>query len=431
MISDQGAPSGHEKFDELCALAMSGTLTDGELSELQTHLQGCEECREAYEQYQVLTKDAMPVLASRYGCLGEQGSWDDRVAREQLFARLATAERQTEAGQPAVKSSWPPSFHSLRRFSFHPIAAMAVAACMVVAVGIGAYRFSRHTETAASQTVALAEDRFQKLASEKKAVEELLSAQGQKLGQLASESSRKQQEIEKLRSQIQALEARSKEIANAKTNSDEQLRAAAGQRDVLAAQLREAQQAYQNVQVKLSSISAERDRATSRLTSLQNQVEELSAANRDQERRLRNQEQYLASDRDIRELMGARQLYIADVFDVSSDSRTRKPYGRVFYTRGKSLIFYAFDLDRQPGFKNASTFQAWGRKEMEQGKLVNLGILYEDSKANRRWALEFDDPKRLAEIDAIFVTIEPHGGSDKPTGKPFLAASLRKEVNHP
>jgi hypothetical protein len=45
--------------------------------------------------------------------------------------------------------------------------------------------------------------------------------------------------------------------------------------------------------------------------------------------------------------------------------------------------------------------------------------------------LRFDDPKQLAEIDAVFVTIEPRGGSHKPTSKPFLYALLRKEVNHP
>lgn len=431
MISKQEGLSGHEKFDELCALAMSGTLTDNELSELQTHLQACLECREAYNQYQVLTRDGMPALASRYGRLEEQGSWDDRAMRDKLFARVVLAEQQTDGVQRAPQSAKTLSFQSLRRFAFHPVTAMAVAACMVVAVGIGAYRFTRHTKNAASQTVALAEDRLQKLASEKKTVDELLSAQAQKLGQLESEGSRKQQEIEKLRSEIHTLEVRSKEIADAKTSSDEQLRAAAQQRDVLSKELQQVQLSSQNVETELSKLRTERDRATSRLASLENEVEALAAANRDQERRLGNQQQYLASDRDIRELMGARQLYIADVFDVSSDSRTRKPYGRVFYTKEKSLIFYAFDLDRQPGFQNASTFQAWGKKEMEQGKPINLGILYEDSKANRRWVLRFDDPKRLAEIDAIFVTVEPHGGSDKPTGKPFLTASLRKEVNHP
>jgi len=55
--------------------------------------------------------------------------------------------------------------------------------------------------------------------------------------------------------------------------------------------------------------------------------------------------------------MGARKLYIADVFDVDSVSRTRKPFGRVFYTQNKSLVFYAFDLDHQPGVKNAASFR--------------------------------------------------------------------------
>ena len=100
-----------------------------------------------------------------------------------------------------------------------------------------------------------------------------------------------------------------------------------------------------------------------RLAYLENRVNELVATNQDQDRRLRNSEQYLSSDRDIRELMGARNLYIADVFDVDSSSRTRKPFGRVFYTRGKSLIFYAYDLDRRPAVRDASAFQVWGRRK--------------------------------------------------------------------
>jgi hypothetical protein len=58
--------------------------------------------------------------------------------------------------------------------------------------------------------------------------------------------------------------------------------------------------------------------------------------------------------------MGARDLYVAEVYDVLKNGETQKPYGRVFYTKGKSLIFYAYDLDRQTELKQASTFQAWG-----------------------------------------------------------------------
>jgi len=122
------------------------------------------------------------------------------------------------------------------------------------------------------------------------------------------------------------------------------------------------------------------------------------------------------------------------VFVVDSGSHTRKSYARIFYTQNKSLIFYAFDLDHEPGIKNASAFQVWGQRDAElaeKPRPMNLGILYMDSESNRRWVLRLDDPKQLAEIDAVFVTVEPHGGSQKPTGKPFLYALLRKEANHP
>ena len=102
--------------------------------------------------------------------------------------------------------------------------------------------------------------------------------------------------------------------------------------------------------------------------------------------------------------------------------------------RASLLIFYAFDLDHRPGVKNASAFQVWGQKDTESGeknRATNLGILYMDSESNRRWVLRLEDPKQLAEIDAVFVTVEPHGGSQKPTGKPFLYALLRREANHP
>jgi hypothetical protein len=129
--------------------------------------------------------------------------------------------------------------------------------------------------------------------------------------------------------------------------------------------------------------------------------------------------------------MGARQLYIADVFDIDNAGRTRKPFGRIFYTRDKSRVFYAFDLDQAPSLKNASSFQAWGLKPSRSEKPFNLGIFYMDNEANRRWVLRFDDAAKLAQINAIFVTVEPNGGSAKPTAKPFLYASLRQTPNHP
>jgi len=248
---------------------------------------------------------------------------------------------------------------------------------------------------------------------------------------LQQEISRTEQERAKMQSFLRTLKNREDELFEAKNATDQQLVAALEKRDALISQLRDADQAYRDATVELANLRSERDKEFQRAASLESKIDELSVSNRDQDRRLKDAEQYLASDRDIRELMGARKLYIADVFDVDSHSRTQKPFGRVFYTQGKSLIFYAFDLDSQRGINKASTFQAWGRVETSQGTPLNMGILYMDSESSRRWVLRFDEPRQLAEIDAVFVTVEPRGGSQKPTGKPFLYALLKKEANHP
>jgi anti-sigma-K factor RskA len=99
---------------------------------------------------------------------------------------------------------------------------------------------------------------------------------------------------------------------------------------------------------------------------------------------------------------------------------------------GQVTHLYAFDLD--PGVKNVNAYQVWGRKETPPGMQArpkSLGILYLDSESNHRWVMRFDDPKQLEELDAVFVTVEPRGGSTKPTSKPFLYALLRQEANHP
>jgi len=152
---------------------------------------------------------------------------------------------------------------------------------------------------------------------------------------------------------------------------------------------------------------------------------------RDKDQQLSKHEEMLEHDRDIRNLIGARDLYIAEIYDVAKTGKTQKPFGRVFYTKGKSLVFYAYDLDQQPGVKLASTFQAWGRKGIDQQHDINLGIFYQDDQSKKRWILKSNDPTTLAQIDAVFVTVEPPGESSKPSGKPLLFTYLRLTPNHP
>jgi hypothetical protein len=191
------------------------------------------------------------------------------------------------------------------------------------------------------------------------------------------------------------------------------------------------------LQETLATATMQRDENARQATVLGAKVDELTQRVRAREQALDIAEaevakgqELLERDRDIRELMGGRDLYMADVHDVSR-AGTDKTYGRVFYTKGKSLIFYAFDLDAQPGVQNASSFQAWGRRGPDKQQALSLGIFYEDNVSKKRWVLKASDPKTLEDIDAVFVTVEPNGGSHHPSGKQLLFAYLRVSPNHP
>jgi len=423
----------HQKFKELAALAQARGLSISERIELKRHLQLCEACRAIYREYSLLSSEGMAFLAADCGHVSEADAWDYRAAQNELSSRIresehsAIASAEVDRRRPArAVAAW------IARVRW---AAAAAVACLLV--GVGAYHLgSRRPAQLArfSAVVSPAPTPLEQLASDKKSADDLLVTQMAQISRLQKQITGEQRDLAGLRAALRAVENHSSELSTANSKGETQYRQVSEERDKLAAQLRDAEKAYQLLQLEFTSLHAEHDRVLLRTASLESKIDELSAAARDQDRRLKDNEQYLASDRDIRELMGARKLYIADVFDVDSGSRTRKPFGRVFYTQNKSLIFYAFDLDRQPGVKNASAFQVWGQRDGElsaKSHPMNLGILYMDSDSNRRWVLRWDDPKQLAEIDAVFVTVEPHGGSQKPTGKPFLYALLRKEANHP
>jgi hypothetical protein len=219
-------------------------------------------------------------------------------------------------------------------------------------------------------------------------------------------------------------------LESALHNGESGKQALVQQQAELEQKLQAAQSESQMLARKLETLTHESALQTASAKVLEIKVSDLTRQLQERDTAIDQRDQLLAHDRDIRDLMGARDLYVAEVYDVGDNGATKKPYGRVFYTKGKSLIFYAYDLDQQ-GIKRASTFQAWGRRGPDRQQALNLGIFYEDNASKKRWVLKIDDPKTLAQIDAVFVTMEPAGHSDKPSGKPLLFAYLRVDPNHP
>jgi hypothetical protein len=433
MPGDSKHLDGHERFKELGALANSGTLSADEWSELKDHLRVCQDCRQIYDQYQLLATVGMPFLAATYSHPQEREDWDHSPVWEKLVADVGAAQQSPRSAVTRLHLLSVPSYW-LQGFAANQWVKGGLAACLGIAVLFAGYGVGRHGRDGDKRLALSSQQQMQRLAADKRSSDELVGAQAARISQVLEQNAREEEEVGRLRAGLRLLEDQSHDLGAAAGKTEEHLRAVSAQRENLSQQLQQAEQSYQSLKAELVSLRAAHDQTLLHTASLESRITELTANGRDQERRLGDDEKFLASDRDIRELMGARKLYIADVFDVDSGSRTRKPFGRIFYTQNKSLIFYAFDLDHQTGVKDASIFQVWGQKDAALGEKVramNLGILYMDSESNRRWVLRLDDSKELAEIDAVFVTVEPHVGNPKPTGKPFLYALLRKEANHP
>jgi len=308
------------------------------------------------------------------------------------------------------------------------------AACILltIALGISAYRIGRGRRVEVKQTTShLADVQIE-------ALEEQISDVGHEREELQSQLAERDKVISDLKREIQAQSASLDEMKSAqavleqfKQKDEAEKQQSAQDRGTLLQKLDTAQASLQKTQAQLDSLQSQRTQDESRADSLEAQVNDLHAQLREGEQTMGKQEDLLAHDRDVRELMGARDLYIAEIYNVADDGVMQKPYGRVFYTKGKSLIFYAYDLDQEAGVRTASTFQAWGQRGPDRRQALNLGIFYQDNAAKKRWVVKFDDSKTLEQINAVFVTVEPNGGSHQPSGNPLLFTYLKIGPNHP
>jgi hypothetical protein len=426
----------HEEFLELCAVSLSGELTADERRRLYEHLQGCPACREALAQFKASVEATAPVAAEQSKCEEPDPSFSVENAEAAFFSRF---DREggfdgfdsPEQREHAVAQAFGATNHGHGVGNgagwgqlWMPFVAILL---LCVALGVASYRIGmkRGVETA---SLASPVDRAQV------GLEARLTDAGRERQELIAQIAGRDQTIAELRKQIQEQSATQRQRAvtsNDQNNAAPQgLAANTARLEALQKQLEAEQQARSQdtareteLEAKVADLSKQLQESGLTITQQRRQLDEKESAF-NQERDL------LEHDRDIRDLMGARQLHVVDVYDVGG-AGTNKPYGRVFYTQGKSLIFYAYDLDQAPGVKRASTFQAWGRRGPNKDRALNLGVFYEDNAANKRWVVKFDDPKSLAHIDGVFVTVEPDAHSNTPRGKQVLFAYLNVDPNHP
>jgi len=431
----------HDEFLELCAVSTSGELTEEEQKRLQEHLAVCPSCREALRQYQSVVDHAIPAIAATEEPekVKRDPSWSQDRAEKALFDRIAhEAKNLTNRTRNRSTSSnfshriLPTPSESTWR---HVWMLYAAGVLLFVALSFFAYRIGIRR---GADTANIVPPQPSTPAPVQPSLEEQLSDAGHDHEVARAEIAHRDRMIADLRHQLDRQAAEITEMKAAQERLQNDLRAGDAtrqdlvqERNELAQKLDSAGTNSQAIQEKLATLAQQSTQDADRAKAAEAKVNDLTRLLRQRETDLEQQDQLLAHDRDIRELMGARDLYIAEVYDVGGTGETKKPYGRVFYTRGKSLIFYAYDLDQQTELKRASAFQAWGRRGPDRQQSINLGIFYEDNAARKRWILKCDDPRTLAQIDAVFVTVEPNGGSHKPSSQPLLFAYLKVNPNHP
>jgi hypothetical protein len=447
MVDGKGKPNedarsgreAHEEFLELCAVAASGSLSEDEKNKLREHLAVCPECREARKQFEAVVDHAIPALAPELtGQTPDEDPSFSQEAAEDSFRKRLSQEEKSRSVLGDAEPWLPPlvvrrSRDFRRRFDkYHFWMPLAAVILLCTSLGILTYRMgkdrgidvARVEQGSTPPATAVSREVLQVVIRDRDAANTQLAERDRAIAEL-------QREIAQKTSESMRFTASQSEQQLALQASEEEKKKVALERDRLAQQVATEQEALQAAEKRLDTLEQKRSEDAVRAASLETRVAELSRAVTDRDHTTDEQQDLLAKDRDIRELMGARDLVITEVYDVARTGETEKAFGRIFYTKGKSLIFYAYDLNDQPGLQEASAFQAWGSRGTDRAQAFNLGMFYEDSVAKKRWVVKFNDKKKLDQIDAVFVTVEPHGGSERPTGKPLLYAYLRVAPNHP
>jgi DNA repair exonuclease SbcCD ATPase subunit len=440
---------GHERFEELSALSAIGQISAEEFRELQAHLQTCGTCRLRQADFTEILHEHLPLLAPTDAAMpGSRNVAFHDASYKQRFIQRAQKEGLVFSPEVTGVRNLRPVEHSRWRdmvWLWQPKRLAFSLAVLALGFWLGSLGASRVSKIKVSPSPELASLRgensrlrqqLEQLATQPPRVQsEAPVSQPQPMvppasAQLERQLAQARQDSASAmaRTQVldQELQKTSAELASLKEEAG-RLRS----NSASSAKLKETEAALQAASSELQKLQRERSVYASTFADQQTQIRELMEKLGKQTEGIEQERELTAASRDIRQLMGARNLHIIDVEDVEDSRGAKQPVGRVFYTEGKSLIFYAFDLEKRRKSLEKYSFQAWGQREAKGGPVQSLGVFVNEDQGKSPWVLKYDDPKVLAQIDSVFVTIEPKGGSNRPQGRQLMYAYLRANANHP
>lgn len=401
--------SGHEHYEQLCAILATGQITDDELQVLKTHLASCCTCAD---------------LAASFGRLGgeivlERASRSTESEMRGVRSRFLARAREQGIDLP-VRRNTPAMW--LRVFRFAPVA-FAAAAVLLFAVFAKSHPHTTNQHIDPSVNLEAAK-----------------SSASAATGSVASPE---------LLASVQKLTRERDEFHKAITWSEVRKTSLEATLSKLTEVGEQQQKEFEGLKRNISDLNAQKDgnalQLVSALNGLEKAKDELVAANvqlaiQQHQLTAMTDEAHLAEAKYEREkvvssagkdghsILAARNLHIIDVYDVNGQGKRQKAFGRVFYVEDRELVFYAYDL---ASMKHKDTrFYAWGSGHGESPYVARLGVLHNDGNGEGRWELRFNDGGVLAKVDSVFVTAE-ESDAQAPKGKRVLVAVLGDQPNHP
>jgi len=402
----------HEHYEELCALAASGQVSPDELTDLRSHLENCPSCRgAAYDFTQISAQALSQLAAKRLHCQIPSGMTQRFVARARSEGIEITRETL-----PKVRSrSW-------QRLA----AGVGTIAAIILIVGFVAIRRHQasqwtieHEPSLEQQSVRVPSDTSRQSSHAEEAQLE------RKLATARSEMNSMELSIRGERSELESMR---------KASDSVNLQLAGVQQENARIQSEMAQQDARIAQLEgeLKKAQSEKNASDTALSLREAELSELRKQVADETEALGQQEALAARGSDVRDLVVARNLHIIDVHDRDGNGKSQHAFGRIFYTEGKSLIFYAYDLSDPRKLDARVSFYVWGERLGAEKPIKSLGIFHNDDANDGRWVLTFDDPQVLAQINSVFVTVESSKKSIRePGGQRILFAFLGDKPNHP
>src|SRR5258708_6351096 len=363
----------HESFEELAVLAAVGELSPLELQRLRHHLAECPSCRESCEAYADMASNDLGAAAAAAHPFEDVslGDADETEAREHL-GHLRNRLKAHAAGQQLpvdVRRDEGGKNHRAPLWAYRRVAyGIAATILLAVAVTVGGFALWRTTKEVSAERArsrglqsvvdSLKQEKkndrdgsdsavlrsLQESQKARDALEKSLAGSEAKNEELREREKASEAKLvgaiataEQLRQQLAMNDSDRERLARLQRDSDAKLHEAL-------AELYQARQANAQLVAK-----GEAGEDTTLEANAQSPSETGAGA-------------ASPSEGEARNLFGARDLHIVDVYDVTGDRQKKRTHRLVYYVEHMVSCFYAFDLQNRQNHK-LGAFQAWGYRE--------------------------------------------------------------------